>query len=61
VALARGSGSALQYPPNSLNYPPIGAGIETMAAQPGGRYAIVLGNNCTIEILNCTAATRSSS
>jgi hypothetical protein len=26
-----------------------------MALQPGGGYAIVLGNNCTAEISNCTA------
>jgi hypothetical protein len=48
---ARGAGgNAQQYPLNSLNYPPIGAGVETMALQPGEGYAIVLGNNCTAEI-----------
>ena len=28
-----------------------------MASHPGGGYAIVLGNNCTPEILNCTTYT----
>jgi hypothetical protein len=35
------------------NYPPIGVGIETMAQQNDGGYAIVLGTNCTAEIKGC--------
>ena len=35
------------------NYPPIGVGIETMAKQPNGGYAIVLGTNCSPEIMGC--------
>jgi hypothetical protein len=46
--------NAQQFPPNSLNYPPIGPRVETMVPQAGGGYAIVIGGNCTAEVLNCT-------
>jgi hypothetical protein len=54
---ARADPCGTSYPANSLNYPPIGAGVETIAEQPGGGYAIVIGNNCTAEMLDCTTYT----